>query len=244
MCIVARNEEVLREVRDELEKNRPNEEQRMFYISADATLESQLRPSLEEFVDEYGCDILVNCVGGAVPRLIQDYTLSDFEEAMKRNYLSTIIPIMTVLSHFMDNGGHIVNISSMAGYMGLIGLAPYSSAKFAFVGLSEALRHELKPFGIHVSVVYPPDTDTPGLKEEEETKFEELKQLTAKAKLEQPEDVAQAIIDGIRRKRFNIHVGSSSWINWVKRHLPWLYFWTIDGDLKKSRKKLGKNIDY
>lgn len=244
VCIVARDEEVLREVRDELEKNRPNEEQRMFYVSADATLENQFRPSLEKFVDECGCDILVNCVGGAVPRPIQDYTLSDFREAMKRNFLSTVISIMSVLPHFMDNGGHIVNISSMAGYLGVIGYAPYSSAKFAIVGLSEALRHELKPFGIHVSAVYPPDTDTLGLKEEEETKFEELKQLTAKAKLEQPEDVAIVIVDGIRKKRFSIHVGSSSWINWVKRHLPWLYFWIIDRDLKKSRKKLGKSINY
>jgi len=110
--------------------------------------------------------------------------------------------------------------------------------------LSEALRHELKPSKIHVSVVYPPDTDTLTLKKEEETKFGELKIQTAKAKLKQPEDVAEVIVDGIRKKKFNIHVGSSSWINWIKRHLPWLCFWIIDRDLKKSRKRLGKTPDY
>ncbi|MHA1649306.1 MAG: SDR family oxidoreductase, partial [Candidatus Helarchaeota archaeon] len=96
------------------------------------------------------------------------------------------------------------------------------------------------PHNIHVSVVYPPDTDTPGLKMEEETKFEELKLMTAKAKLKQPEDVAKSIIKGVRKKKFDIHVGSSGWINWTKRHLPWLYFWIVDRDLKKIRKQLGK----
>ncbi len=244
ICIIARNEVVLREVKEELEKNRANQEQRMHCISADATIEGQLRPSLESFVDENGCDILINCVGGAIPHYIQDYTLADFEEAVDLNYMSTVISIMSVLPHFMQNGGHIVNISSIAGYLGLIGYAPYSSAKFAVVGLSEALRHELKPFKINVSVVYPPDTDTLTLKREEETKFEELKLLTAKAKLAQPEYVAKMIVAGIRQRKFNIHVGSSGWINWTKRHLPWLYFWIIDRDLKRSRKRLGKMIDY
>ncbi|HUX99633.1 MAG TPA: SDR family oxidoreductase [Candidatus Deferrimicrobium sp.] len=240
ICIIARNEEVLKEVKGELEREKPKGEQEVSIISADAMIEDQLRPALAKFVEEKGCDILINCVGGAWPHYVQDYSVADFEKAMKYNYTSAVISILTVLPHFMKNGGHIVNISSMAGYLGIIGYTTYSPPKFAVVGLSEALRHELKPYNIHVSVVYPPDTDTPGLKEEEETKFEELKLLSSKAKLQKPEDVAKTIVKGIRKKKFNIHIGSSGWINWTKRHFPWLYFWFIDRDLKNTRQKLGK----
>lgn len=240
VCIIARSQAKLVEVKNELNKSKENEEQEIDIISADATNEESLRPALEEYIGEKGCDILINCVGGANPQYVHDYTPSDFNEDMKRNYMSTVIPIMTVLPYFIKHGGHIVNISSIAGYLGLIGYTTYSPAKFAIVGLSEALRHELKPYRILVSIVYPPDTNTPGLKEEEKTKFEELKLLTAKAKLKQPEEVAKELVKGIQNKKINIHIGSSGWINWVKRHFPRLYFGFIDRDLKNMRQKLNK----
>ncbi|MHA1265449.1 MAG: SDR family oxidoreductase [Candidatus Helarchaeota archaeon] len=245
VCIIARNEDRLKSVVEELQNLKINPEQSISYISADATMDSSISPPLKEFVENHGCDILINLVGGAYPQYIQNYTSTDFEEAMKFNFMSVVNPILAVLPHFMaKQSGHIVNVSSIAGYLGIIGYTCYSSGKFAVVGLSEALRHELKPYKISVSVVYPPDTDTPGLKDEEQTKFEELKILTAKAKLKKPEEVAKDIIKGIRKKKFNIHIGASSWINWTKRHFPWLYFWFIDRDLKNSRKKLGKSCDY
>ena len=71
-------------------------------------------------------------------------------------------------------------------------------------------------------------------------RFDELKLLTAKAKLKQPEEVAKELVKGIRNKKINIHIGSSGWINWLKRHLPKLYFGFIDRDLKKTRQKLSK----
>lgn len=62
--------------------------------------------------------------------------------------------------YFLDGmraagGGHIVNTSSMGGLVGFPGLAPYSSTKAAVIGLSEALRAELAPSGIGVSVLCP-----------------------------------------------------------------------------------------
>ena len=69
ICIIARNEVVLREVKEELEKNRANREQGMHCISADATIEGQLRPSLESFVDENGCDISLIVSEGLYPTI-------------------------------------------------------------------------------------------------------------------------------------------------------------------------------
>jgi 3-dehydrosphinganine reductase len=243
VCIIARNETVLEEAQNELIQLKITDAQRVDIISADATVESQLVPPLKKYVDKQGCNILVNCVGGVFPKpkYVQDYTIEEFEFTMRVNYMSTIIPIATLLPYFLEKReGHIVNISSMAGYLGLIGYSAYSSAKFAIVGLSEALRHELKPYNIHVSVAYPPDTDTPGLRERESDKIEELQDLSDVAHLLQPDEVAETIVKGIRKMKFQIHIGRSGTINWVKRHLPGLYFWFIDRSLKKSRKKLGK----
>ena len=67
----------------------------------------------------------------------------------------------------------------MAGFVGVFGYTDYCASKFAVVGLSEALRQELRPCGITVSVLCPPDTDTPGLANEDLTKPAETKAVSA-----------------------------------------------------------------
>ena len=62
--------------------------------------------------------------------------------------------------------GQLVLVASAAALIGLYGYSSYAPSKFAVRGLAEALRSELAPEGIGVSVVYPPDTDTPGYREE------------------------------------------------------------------------------
>jgi 3-dehydrosphinganine reductase len=62
--------------------------------------------------------------------------------------------------------GRILFVSSQAGQIGIFGYTAYSATKFALRGFAEALQMELKPYGIYVTLSYPPDTDTPGFKEE------------------------------------------------------------------------------
>ena len=57
----------------------------------------------------------------------------------------------------------------MMGYFGIMGYTAYAPTKFAIVGLTDALRNELKPYNISFSVLYPPDTDTPGFEVENRT---------------------------------------------------------------------------
>jgi 3-dehydrosphinganine reductase len=106
--------------------------------------------------------------------------------------------------------GHIVNISSVAGFMGVFGYAAYGAAKYAVRGYSEVLRAELKPYNIGVSVVFPPDTDTPQLAYENQFKPMETRELAGNAAVLSPETVAETILKGIIRKRFAILPGSES----------------------------------
>ncbi len=97
--------------------------------------------------------------------------------------------------------GHLVNIASMAGKAGLPGGATYCATKFAVVGLSEALRAELRGTGVEVSVVMPSIVNTElaaGL------------QQTRGVKTVNPEDVAAEIVDALKLPRFDVFVPRSN----------------------------------
>ncbi|MGH7094930.1 MAG: SDR family NAD(P)-dependent oxidoreductase, partial [Stellaceae bacterium] len=100
-----------------------------------------------------------------------------------------------------------VLVSSGAGLVGIFGYTAYAASKFALRGLAEALRAELRPDGVGVSIVFPPDTDTPQLAAENRTKPPATRQITAQGGLWQADAVARMILRGIRRNRFAITPG-------------------------------------
>jgi 3-dehydrosphinganine reductase len=91
--------------------------------------------------------------------------------------------------------------------MGIYGYSAYCPSKFALRGLAESLRGELKPLGVGVSIVYPPDTDTPQLEEENKTKPPETKLITGTAQMWSAEAVAKEIVRGVEKGQFAITPG-------------------------------------
>ena len=88
----------------------------------------------------------------------------------------------------------------------------------------------------------PPDTDTPGFHEENRTKPEETKRISANAKLMQPEQVARALIRGLRKNRFMIIPGfDGKFTYYAKRLLPGLVAAVMDRDVKKVQKAKKKS---
>ncbi len=119
---------------------------------------------------------------------------------MAVNYFGTLHVVKTVLPGMLARGsGHIVTISSLAGVVGVFGYTAYGASKYAVRGFSDALRAELKPQGIGVSIVYPPDTDTPQLAYEKLYKPPETKAITEVGGMIPAEKVAQAIVHGVAR---------------------------------------------
>ena len=103
--------------------------------------------------------------------------------------------------------GAVVNISSQAGFVGVFGYSAYGASKYAVRGLSDVLRAEMKPLGIHVSVVFPPDTQTPQLDFEAPLKPPETKAIAGSAKVLSADHVAQSILKGVRKGRYIIIPG-------------------------------------
>ncbi len=156
-------------------------------------------------------EILINSAGLPLPGYFERQPVAVFERQMQINYFGTLHTIKHALPAMMERGqGHIVNISSVAGFLGVFGYSGYAASKFAVWGLSEVLRGELRPRGIAVSVVCPPDTDTPQWHEENKTKPLETKAIAGSIEPLSAEYVADAILEGVARRRFCIIPGFQS----------------------------------
>ena len=108
---------------------------------------------LEEF-DKV--DILVNNAGFAIYGYVSDLSIDDIESQMNTNYLGMIYCTKAFLpSMLKQDSGHIVNVASLAASFGLPGIASYCASKFAMLGFSEGLKHELAGKGVDVTVVSP-----------------------------------------------------------------------------------------
>ncbi|HMJ13211.1 MAG TPA: SDR family NAD(P)-dependent oxidoreductase, partial [Polyangiaceae bacterium] len=129
-------------------------------------------------------------------------------------------------------GGHVINVSSLAGYFALGQLASYSTSKFALMGFSEALRAELSPHDIHVSTVCPGVVDTP-LTERmqargvlEQSGKRRLINGIYRARGYSAERVATAIVGAVRSRQHLVFVTAEARaIHALKRLSPGLTLW-------------------
>ncbi|KAJ9559045.1 hypothetical protein OSB04_013659 [Centaurea solstitialis] len=92
----------------------------------------------------------------------------------------------------------IAFMSSQAGQVGIYGYTAYSASKFGLRGLAEALQQEVIADNIHVSLIFPPDTDTPGLAEENKRKPRLTSIIAASSGAMKADEVAKKALDGIK----------------------------------------------
>ena len=119
--------------------------------------ERQATKAVETALARFGqIDIVVNNAGICLVGAVEETSAEDVERLYRTNVFGLLHVTRAVLPGMRQRrSGHIINISSVAGYSGYMGFGVYSSTKFAVEGLSEALHLELAPLGIHVTVVEP-----------------------------------------------------------------------------------------
>lgn len=245
ISILARDRETLGKAKVEIEAARLNRGQKVFAISADVSDQTLLKNAVSTAIHEIGPpDTLVASAGIAYPGYFMELPMDIFEQTMAVNYFGTLYTIRAVLPAMLEQGrGHLVLISSGAGLVGIYGYTPYSPSKFALRGLAESLRGELKLKGIGVSIVYPPDTNTPQLEEEEKTKPIETKMITGTAKIWSAEGVAKVIVTGIEKKSFVITPGMEmTLLSRFHSLIDPFTRWYFDRLAVKARKQLGKKV--
>lgn len=235
VVVFARGLEQLARAQVEIERNRVSEKQRFLAVQLDVSQRDQAENLLGKTAVEFGRpDILINSAGVSCPQRFEDIPYTKFDEIMRINLNGTWNTVSILLPHMKERGGSIVNVSSVAGYIGIFGMTAYSASKYAVIGFSEALRSELKQFGISVSVLCPPDVDTPMLERAEKIKPEETKAISSAASIMKPLDVARDVINGMERGQFLILPGfGTKYTYFMKRLFPGLVESIIDGKVRK-----------
>jgi len=141
----------------ELENAAKKENLPIDVIKLDVDKEESIVSAIKKVISEGGrLDGLVNNAGYGQFGCTEDVSIDDFRKQFETNFFS-IIRIIQEVAPIMRNqkSGSIINISSVAGRMGLPGSPAYISSKFALEGLGECLRYELGQFGIKTTLIEP-----------------------------------------------------------------------------------------
>lgn len=207
--ILARREKLLDEAVAQLEKVKVSKTQKIGKIKADVANFSDLKSAIEMvFTDKFAPDLLINSAGLVHPGEFLEIEADAFAADINVDYLGTVYTTKVIAPFMVKNkSGYIVNISSLAGVVPIYGYSAYAPAKYAVRAFSEILKTELAPYNIHVSVVYPPDTDTPQLEFDNAHKPNVTKEITQGGGLLSAPAVADCIIQGIRKNKFTIIPG-------------------------------------
>jgi NAD(P)-dependent dehydrogenase (short-subunit alcohol dehydrogenase family) len=136
---------------------RLGEHPKLLPVALDVTNEAQAMGAVEAAIATFGrIDVLVNNAGFGLLGAVEESTDKDVRRMYDTNVFGLLNVTRAVLPVMRANrAGHVINISSIGGYRAAAGFGAYSSTKFAVEGITEALRAELKPLGIHATVVEP-----------------------------------------------------------------------------------------
>jgi NAD(P)-dependent dehydrogenase (short-subunit alcohol dehydrogenase family) len=101
-------------------------------------------------------DVLVNNAGYGHEGILEESPLEEMRRQFDVNVFGAVAMMKALLPHFRARrSGHIVNITSMGGFITMPGIAYYTGSKFALEGISEVAGKELRQFGVHVTAVAP-----------------------------------------------------------------------------------------
>ena len=156
----------------------------------------EIEKTIEEIHNEYGhIDILVNNAGISANKRIEDTTSQDFENIMNLN-VNAIFNMTKAVVPYMkkNNGGVILNTSSMVSIYGQPSGVGYPSSKFAVNGLTKSLSRELAPSNIRVNAVAPGITRTDMVASLPKEMIEPLIKTIPLGRIGEPRDVANAFL--------------------------------------------------
>jgi short-subunit dehydrogenase len=197
-------------------------------LAADLSQLADIQHLVQQTLARFGrIDVLFNNAGfGRLDWLENLDPLTDIEAQYAVNVLGVVQTTRQVLPVMMrQKGGHIINMASMAGWVGTPTYTIYASCKFAVRGFSEALRREAAPWGIKVSVIYPGGVATEfgshaGIKRKTKATTPKFMLLTA-------EQVGRLVVGLVRRPRPEILTTWPWYFSaWINQLFPGLVDWT------------------
>ncbi|MEN3039211.1 MAG: SDR family oxidoreductase [Candidatus Kryptonium sp.] len=182
---IARTEEDLKKLKSEIESSGG----KCLIFKGDVSNEDDVKRAIEKTINEFGkVDILVNNAGFGIYKPVVDLSVEEFDSMVGVNFRGVFLFTKYVLPYMMkQNSGVIINISSIAGTLGVKNMAVYSATKWAVNGFTESLIHEVREYNIRVASLCPGSVDT---------NFSNVagSNPPARDKVLKPEDVAQTAL--------------------------------------------------
>ncbi|MBN1617784.1 SDR family oxidoreductase [Candidatus Dojkabacteria bacterium] len=158
VLVAARDEEKLSKVVDEINSLGG----KGFYFKVDVTQPDQVKKMFENAIENLGCvDVVFNNAGLGFVKRIYEITDDEIAKTIDVNVKGEIYVAKYASQIFKEQkNGHLINTSSLAGLITIPQWSVYVASKWAITGLTDAIRQELKPFGIKVSSLHPGAVNT------------------------------------------------------------------------------------
>ena len=244
ILIIARNREKLEKAAQEISKARKNSSQRVMTVSADAGDDDDVRKKMTAAVSGFGApDILINSAGiNKYANYFGNISGKEFDEVMRTNCSGVRNVTAALLGPLKEKKGQVVILSSAAGLFGMFGYTAYGASKAALIGFAESLGYELRPLGMSVTVVCPPEVDTPMNLDEAKTLPAEGRAVKSMGGFLMPDYVARVIVKAVAKKKFFVIPGfSTRFLYLLHRYSNGRLSRTVtDAVIRKTIKKAGR----
>ncbi len=216
IILVARDKEKLEQTKRDLRKY----DIEIMIYPCDVSDKTAVSKMTDAVMNNFGgLDILVNNAGFAIYQKVSEQTIEEIEQQMSTNYLGMVYCTKSFLPAMLSkNYGKIINVASLAASFGIPRIAPYCASKFAMLGFSEGLKHELRGTGVDITVVSPIMVRTNFF---EHPSFADMK-YSSKISLAS-ETVAKQILKATKSSKLEITVPAVARLAvWAKHTLPFL----------------------
>jgi len=216
VVLVSRNKQNLEVVAEKIKKYTSE----ILIYPCDVSQKDQVEKMSRTVLEKFGrIDILVNNAGFGIYSQIHESKIEEIESQMATNYFGMVYCTKAFLPKMLEQkSGHIVNVASVAASFGIPGIASYCASKFAMLGFSEGLYHELKGTGVGITVVSPIMVRTNFLKHKSFKSFPKYSSISLSSN-----SVAKAVVRASSSPRLEIIVPSFVRIAvWFKQTFPYL----------------------
>lgn len=186
-----------------------------------------------------GIDILINSAGILREGRFEDIPIETFREVMDINLFGIINVSRAALPFLKRSRGKLVNIASMAALTGVFGYTAYTASKHALAGFTESLRYEMKPQGVTVQLICPPEFDSPMVEELNRTRTPENRAHTLMIPMEPVGVVVRETLKAIESGRYFTVAGLKAKSAALGiRYFPGKLRWLADRVIRKAQTRL------
>lgn len=223
IILLARNQLRLYEAIAECKTFVTSDKQQLLSFSVDVTDKIQLANAVTAIKKQVGePDLLILSAGIVASERFIEQSDDDFDAIIQTNVMGSRAVARAFLPDMIERRtGQICFISSLGGIISTYGYSAYSASKFAVVGMAGCMRQELAEYNIGISVVCPPEVDTPMVTKESEHILPQTRFIKDLGGTLQPKTVTRATLKGLAKNQFIIVPGVMAKLSyWQARVFP------------------------